>query len=42
MLGAKRGAVPTNDIGKLYFAVARARLWRVQGPLPGGDLRALQ
>src|SRR6266540_4355122 len=42
MRGAKRGAVPTNDVGELHLAVARARLRRVQGALPGGDVGPLQ
>ena len=40
MRGAKRCAVPAHDVGELGFAVVSARLWRVQGALPGGDLGA--
>src|SRR6266851_3728637 len=42
MRGAKRRAVPAHDVGELDLATARARLWRVQGGLPGGDVGALQ
>jgi hypothetical protein len=42
MRGAKRCAVPMHDVGELELAAARARPWRVQGALLGGDFGTLQ
>ena len=42
MRGAKRRAVPANDVGQFDPSGARAPCWRGHGALPGGGVGSLQ